>query len=135
MRDYKNRIVGMITQLAPYGVTEIGRVSQNELYKAFKEASIWIYPTEFYEISCITAMQSQALGCVPVCTPFAALNETVSNNYGLKVELPEIAEACNYLLDNPDDLENRRKPMMSWARKQFDMKELAKSWDTYFNEE
>ncbi|MCR4285331.1 MAG: glycosyltransferase, partial [Candidatus Kaiserbacteria bacterium] len=66
MKQYKAQIVGMMTQLAPYGVREVGRVSQNELYKAFKESSIWIYPTAFYEISCINAMTAQAMGCVPV---------------------------------------------------------------------
>jgi len=133
MRDYKNRIVGMMTQLAPLGVREVGRVSQNELYKAFKEASIWLYPTEFYEISCINAMTAQAMGCVPVCTPFAALNETVNGEFGIKAELNEIPEACVYLLDNPEELEKRRKPMMKWARKQFDMEKLALEWDKFFD--
>lgn len=132
MKQYKDKIVSMMTQLAPFGVREVGRVSQNELYKAFSEASIWLYPTQFYEISCITAMQSQVTGCVPVCTPYAALNETVSGQYGLKVDLPEIADACNYLLDHPEDLEARRKPMMSWARKAFSMEDLAKSWNEFF---
>ena len=135
MKRYKDQIVGMITQLAPYGVREVGRVSQNELYKAFKEASIWLYPTGFYEISCINAMTAQAMGCVPVCTPFAALNETVNGQWGVKEELSEIPEACNYLLDNPSELEAKRQPMMDWARKQFDMKELAVSWDSFFNED
>ena len=133
MKQYKAKIVGLMTKLAPYGVTEIGRVSQNELYKAFKESSIWLYPSEFYEVFCINAATAQAMGCVPVCTPFAALNETVSSEYGLKTELGEIAEACNYLLDNTSDLEARRKPMMSWARKEFDMKELAKEWSSFFD--
>jgi glycosyltransferase involved in cell wall biosynthesis len=133
MKQYKAQIVSMLTQLAPLGVREIGRVSQDEIYKAYKGASIWIYPTQFYEISCINAMTAQVMGCVPVCTPFAALNETVNGQYALKTELEEIGEACNYLLDNQDDLEARRKPMMSWARKQFDIKELAKEWSNFFD--
>lgn len=135
MRQYKDRIVGMMTQLAPYGVREVGRVSQNELYKAFSEASIWIYPTQFYEISCINAITAQATGCVPVCTPYAALNETVNGDFGIKAELPEIVDACNYLLSDLKGLESRRKPMMKWAREQFSMSKLAKEWDTYFNEQ
>ncbi len=135
MRQYKNQIVGMMTQLAPLGVREVGRVSQNELYKAFKEASIWIYPTKFYEISCINAMTAQVMGCVPVCTPYAALNETVNGEYAIKAELDEIAEASVYLLKNQDDLEARREPMMDWARKQFDISSLAKEWSIFFDKD
>lgn len=135
MLEYKNKMVSQIDALKGLGVTERGRVTQNELYKAFGEASIWLYPTQFYEISCINAMTAQAMGCVPVCTPYAALNETVSSLYGVKEELSMIPDACIYLLDNQEDLDRRRKPMMEWARSKYDISVLAKEWNKFFIED
>lgn len=83
--------------------------------------------------NCINAMSSQALGCIPVCTPYAALNETVSTKYGMKIQLDKIADALIYILRNPKEFESRRKPMTEWARKQFNMAELGKQWDKEFN--
>lgn len=131
MKRYKSKLIELMAK-SP-NIQEIGKVSQNEVYKAFAESSIWYYPTEFYEISCINAMTAQALGCVPVCTPFAALNETVNSKYGLKVPLDNITDGLIYLLKNQNELEKKRKPMTNWARKQFDMAELALEWDNFFN--
>lgn len=134
MKQYKERIVRMLTALAPLGVEECGRVSQNELYKNYMESGVWFYPTEFYEISCINAMTAQVMGAIPVCTPYAALQETVNGDYGIKADLNELTEAMIYLLSNPEEAESRRKNMMKWAEKAFDMKSLAKDWDLFFNE-
>ena len=131
MQRYKSQMIEAIGNSD--GVQELGRVSQNDLYKEFAQSSVWFYPTEFYEISCINAMSAQALGCVPVCTPHAALNETVSTKYGVKIELARIADALIYLLKDPKELDRRREPMSKWARKAFDMAKLAKEWDREFN--
>lgn len=65
------------------GVFDHGRVGQDELHAAYASSKVWAYPTSFPEISCITAMKAQALGCMVVSTDFAALNETVKT--GVKV--------------------------------------------------
>ncbi|MGH9426261.1 MAG: glycosyltransferase family 4 protein [Terriglobia bacterium] len=66
------------------GITYHGRVSKAELAKAFLASKVWSYPTGFTESSCITAMEAQAGGCVPVTTALAALPETVSHGFVLK---------------------------------------------------
>jgi glycosyltransferase involved in cell wall biosynthesis len=131
MHQLKQEIMEKITLLD--GVYEYGRVSQDELYKEFAESDVWFYPTEFYEISCITAMQAQALGAVPVCTPVAALRETVNEEYGFKMNLDKIADGLIYLLQNHNELEGRREPMMKWATKAYDVKSLAKEWVEEFS--
>ena len=133
MKAHKSSVLETIAGLE--GVQELGRVTQNELYKEFAESSIWLYPTTFYEISCINAMTAQAMGAVPVCTPEAALKETVSSKHGVKVELSEMTDAVIHLLSNQEELEAKRKPMMKWARKQYDIVALAKDWDKLFNED
>lgn len=114
-------------------VFELGRLSQNEVYKKFRESGFWFYPTEFQEISCITGMTAQAMGAIPVCTPVAALNETVNGKYGIKLERDKIVQGLIYALKNPAEMNRKRKAMMQWASQAFSMKDLAKEWDEIFN--
>jgi 2-polyprenyl-3-methyl-5-hydroxy-6-metoxy-1,4-benzoquinol methylase/tetratricopeptide (TPR) repeat protein len=65
------------------GIFEHGRIGHRQLIKEFQKSGLWVYPSHFEEISCISAMKAQACGCVPVCTDYAALNETVMG--GIKV--------------------------------------------------
>ena len=129
MQDHKSKMIEMISKAED--VKELGRVSQNELYKEFAESGLWFYPTEFYEISCINAMTAQALGCVPVVTPYAALNETVQHGFKYKIE--NIADGIIHLLKNQEMIEKKRKPMIKWAKKEYSMKSLAKLWNKEFN--
>lgn len=78
---WKDKVVKLMTQK---GITEHGRVSKKELDEATSKCGIWAYPADFREINCITALNSQKLGCVPVVINLAALDETVGS--GVKVE-------------------------------------------------
>jgi len=76
------------------GVFDYGRVGKEELRSIRRKCTIWAYPTYFTEINCITALDCQGDGLVPVVCNFThkidgkdvytALNETVGA--GLKVE-------------------------------------------------
>jgi glycosyltransferase involved in cell wall biosynthesis len=65
-------------------VTWHGKRPQTEVAAAYMRAKVWGYPTDFLETSCITAMEAQAAGCVPVTTKLAALAETVKQ--GILIE-------------------------------------------------
>ena len=120
------------------GITHHGRVSQDEIRGAMSDCGIWAYPTHFGEISCITAMKAQALGCIPVVVNYAALETTVQ--HGIKVEGdiydPETSdkfkeELINLLKDSKKQKEIR-KPMTEWAKKHFTWKRVAQAWDKEF---
>ncbi len=66
------------------GITHHGRISKEKLSEIRKSCGIWAYPTHFTEINCITALESQADGLVPVVINYAALKETVGS--GVRVE-------------------------------------------------
>lgn len=79
-REHLERIAYFERALAETpGVYHHGRVSKSKLAKAFMEAKVWAYPTWFTETYCITALEAQAAGCVPVTTNLAALPETVKH--------------------------------------------------------
>lgn len=63
------------------GVTHHGRVGQDELAEAHKRAMVWLYPTAFAETYCITALEAQAAGCIPITSNLAGLAETASKGF------------------------------------------------------
>ena len=113
-------------------VFEHGRIGHKQLIKEFQRSGVWVYPSHFEEISCISAMKAQACGCVPVCTDYAALNETVlggvkvSGKCGneetdnkFKTELIKVLKDTDYQEKLRSELPG--KDVFSWAR-------VAKKW-------
>lgn len=134
---WKNTVLDMMKQ---DGITYMGRVGHAELNKAYATAGIWAYPTDFTEISCISAMKAQAMGAIPVCTDFAALKETVKNGIRLDVDIqtPQgqqaYVEELVKLLNDDKKQEEIRSPMMDFAQKQFGWDKVAKNWDELFKQ-
>ena len=137
MMNLKKRIMEMFNQS---GVYEHGRVSQERIIEEYLKSAIWAYPTEFGEISCISAMKAQALGAIPVTTNYAALDETVK--YGVKLPYSDIysnekaqkeyVKAIVDLLKNPKKQEEIRKEMVFWARERFNWDGVAQQFHEEF---
>lgn len=77
MKQWRWAMARKMASLKSKGVTEHGRVDHDTLAQEFKNHTVWLYPTEFNEINCITALKAQAAGCIPVTTGCYALAETV----------------------------------------------------------
>lgn len=60
-------------------VTLRGRLQREELYREFEAADYWIYPSIFAETFCISALEAQWFGAIPVCSNLAALSTTVGD--------------------------------------------------------
>lgn len=80
-RQWKLEVQKMMGQK---GIKHHGRVGKKELAKIRRKCGIWAYPTAFNEICCITALDCQADGVVPVTMTLAALDETVGS--GIKIK-------------------------------------------------
>jgi glycosyltransferase involved in cell wall biosynthesis len=130
IEEYKRRINAAVRD---GGVHYHGRVNQRTLADAFMRSKVWAYPTSFTETSCVTAMEAQAAGCVPVCTSVAALPETVK--HGVIVDQGDserfIEEVCRLLKDEgyrrsfADDGRKHALENLSW-------KGLAGEWEAMF---
>ena len=83
LQDFKYKILTLIANTT--NVTQHGRVNQDKLAEAFQESSVWLYPTYFTETYCITAIEAQLGGAIPVTNHLAALAETVQSG----IILPE----------------------------------------------
>ena len=70
------------------GVFWCGRVGQDELAKEMYQANFWPYPTSFMETFCITAIEMQAAGVIPIASNLAALGESVATKENLVAGWP-----------------------------------------------
>lgn len=137
-----------VERMRQLGVEECGRLSHGEVANLYLKANVFLYPTEFAEIHCISAVKAQAAGAEPICTDFAALDETVQFgfkahsdktkdtwappglfDFGLKSpeKKAEIVEATVKQLKNPIVNEEMRQ----WAKK-YDWGLVAKEWNNEF---
>lgn len=133
--EWKN---SMDKKMKQPGITHLGRVGQQEMVKLLSEAGVWAYPTDFDEISCISAMKAQCYGAIPVTMAKAALKETVK--FGVLVEgdiydpevkkkySQELIEALNGKWDKT------REPMMAECRQLFGWKSVAEKWIEEFKQ-
>ncbi len=58
-------------------VTMHGQVSKESLMQHFKEAAVWLYPADFIETYCITAIESLCAGTWPIVRTMGALPYTL----------------------------------------------------------
>ena len=112
------------------GVIWHDRVDQDTLAKHFQESEVWAYPTYFYEISCITAMEAMAANTIPVTIDYGALKETINGN-GYVIEgdvyLPEVqaefqAEVIEQL-EAPEEYDG-----MSYVQENLSWETIADKW-------
>lgn len=123
------------------GITYHGRVGHKELHDAYARADVWIYPTDFSEISCITGMKSQALGAIPFVTDFGALSETVKFGSRVDVDItdPEgqkefFSEFIKFMKDKKNRKEIR-KDMTNFSQEYFLWSRVAEEWSNVFKME
>ena len=64
----------------------LGSLTKTQLYDLYSRSWAYVYPTEFEEISCISAMEAQACGLPFITTPVAALVETLHPNARIMIE-------------------------------------------------
>jgi glycosyltransferase involved in cell wall biosynthesis/tetratricopeptide (TPR) repeat protein len=132
MLDYEEECYKLIDQLPR--VTFHGRVSHEDLAKHLSTAGIWIYPTNFPEISCMAAMEAQIGGAVPIVFPTGALDETVL--WGHKVKSDDgVIQAIRKVFDQGESLNEERKKWSAEAAERFDVTKLATEWLSLFDSE
>lgn len=114
------------------------RLDAEHLWEAFSTAGVWVYPTEFCETSCITAMRAQAAGALPVTTCAGALRETVQwgrklvaeNIYTDADQQAEFVDAVVLSMLEAD--EDYRSAMIAWSDQQWRWRDVAREWTAEF---
>lgn len=109
----------------------IGALTKQDLYKFMcTEADVWMYPTMFEEVSCITAMEAMAAGLTIFTTNIGALPETIGDyenasifNATDGIDISKFVEAiCRF------DNKFRRRPRRNytWSNTVDEIEEIVK---------
>jgi glycosyltransferase involved in cell wall biosynthesis len=78
-------------------VVQHGRIPQDRLAQELQEATIWLYPTYFTETYCITAIEAQLAGAIPVTNHLAALSETVKSGIIIEGDVRDTNTQLKYV--------------------------------------
>lgn len=128
MGDYKNKIMSLISRSK--NVIQHGRISQERLALEMRRSGVWLYPTEFTETYCITAVEAQLAGLIPITNELAALKETVKSGIIVTDEVPEERRMQRYIDATVDAL---REDFVRWpnlgTRDQIRKNAPAVTWD------
>jgi glycosyltransferase involved in cell wall biosynthesis len=107
------------------------RLGQQELADLYSSAYAWLYPTQFLETSCISAMEAMAGGAIPVTSAVGALPTTIGTAGVLVDGQPHsrawgqmYVHTARGILASPDV----RKPLEYAARN----RALSYTWDASF---
>ena len=116
-----------------------GRVSQTELYKEWLKTGIWLYQTNFFETSCITCMEAQALGAIPITRPYGALRNNVKHGIFIQGDAYNEINKSRYMTElisvanSPEYQDSIRPQMIYDARLIFNWERIVDQWDSVFN--
>lgn len=121
-------------QLDKIGAVNLGRIGFDAVSRCLAKSGVWIYPTRFPEISCMSAMEAMAHGAIPVCTRYGALAETVSSpTFALPPATNEKSyyKAAGKILYNATRIgpnEVQRKILSTQSYEAFNIDDLADEW-------
>jgi glycosyltransferase involved in cell wall biosynthesis len=127
----------MIKLMKQKGVKEHGRVGKDKLAEIRQSCGIWAYPTFFPEINCITALDCQKDGVVPVTIDYAALQETVGSGVKVTGDIYDKKTQNAWLLALYEYMEH--EDVWSWANEEarkfakgYEWDVIAKEWSKNF---
>lgn len=119
------------------GVYWRGRINQSDLIREMFSSSIWLYPSNWPETSCIQCMEMQACGVTPVTNRFWAVGENVFHGVMLdgipqenSITRMSLIHETIKLLNTPQS-EVERKEMMTDARDTFNWEKWVNQWEAY----
>jgi len=138
-RGFKNNPVAqnrahLLAEMERLGVHHYGRLGQTELLAHWLRSAVWCHPSNFTETSCITCMDAQACGAVPVTNPVWAIGENVEHGVFIEGDVRTEAIRARYvyavaeLLLNPQMQQEHRAEMMPWARDRFNWERFVDQW-------
>lgn len=87
MADFYRELEAMASLLP--NVTNLGALSKSELAEVQRACDMLVYPTEFEEVSCITAMEAMAAGLPFLSSEHAALPETCKDSGSILIPLKD----------------------------------------------
>lgn len=123
------------------GIVVHGRTGQRQLAREWAQAGIWCYPSNFEETSCITSMDAQALGAIPITNPIWAVGENVAHGVFIEGNAANYVVRALYVLElaklanDPERQEEIRAEMMAAAVHRFTWERFVGQWMLWAQED
>jgi glycosyltransferase involved in cell wall biosynthesis len=142
LEQFKKRCLLQVEALGgeDAGIFMRGRVNQDILAEEMMNSLIWAFPTMFMETFCITSIEIQAAGVVPVTSNLAALTETIHPDYHKVEGWPNNASyqrewlsLLAFALENKDYREKIR-PKARELAEQFTWEKSYSKWNDLIKE-
>lgn len=134
---WKWQLIRELFKLKDQGVSELGRLSHQDLADLMKRTKVWAYPTTFSEINCITAIKAQAAGMITVTTGCYALAETIlDNTYTVKTDNIDVEpdKKAEFVKAVVAALKSDYQPDPTKAIERYNWTTVASQWDNVLNE-
>lgn len=133
------RHVEILLESTP-GVVTLGGLNKRDYYRHLSESAMMLYPSVFPEVSCLAALESQALG-VPVLTSDAfALSESVvapqmrvGGRPGSPTYVDDYVERAISLLSNRETLTRIGRDSRQIIRSRYSWDKVAAEWERLFS--
>lgn len=111
--DIEKEQAEILEKFRPYdNVNFMGRLTKKELAEEMLESSFLLYPANFFETFCLSALESQIAGMIVITSDLGALHTTVNDYENRKIVAdPKSAEYKKIFIDSLVVLINDSKEM------------------------
>jgi len=122
------------------GLVILGALNKKDYYRHLSQSSLMLYPSVFPEISCIAALEAQALGVPVLSSDSFALSETilsprtkVAGKPGSPEYVNDYVERAISLLSRPAELAEIGREARAGIRGRYCWDQIAAEWDRLFD--
>lgn len=99
-------------------ITLTGRLTKAELAKEMMSSSLCLYPNNFWESFCLTALETQAAGTPMITTNLGALSTTLNNKNNILLDEYQYSEEyAKEFVKNTVDLLRNQKKLKDYSKK------------------
>lgn len=136
MPEHVQKIHDEVADLLRYSsnIKQMGTLAKADYYKLLSTCGFMVYPTEFPEISCINAIESQLNGCLVITTDGFALTETVKTDTKVMAEIGTQQYVDEFLalvdkFQDPQLYQDQVDRAQKIVTETYSWKSVAASWD------
>lgn len=130
--DYIPELLNTINDNVDNGIFNHNRKPQRELFDELCKCDIWLYPTDFNETYCITALEMQLARVLCIYSPIGSLPEVVADRGIVAHNKDEVMSVLRDLKSGKIKREDYIDRAEEWARNQTWSKR-AQMWDHFIN--
>ncbi|MCA1987935.1 MAG: glycosyltransferase family 4 protein [Desulfarculus sp.] len=124
------------------GVVRLGALAKADYYRFLATCGLLLYPCEFPEISCIAALEAQALGTPLLTSDAFALRETVaessfrvSGEPGSPEYLDRYIQRALEMIQEPHEAQTLAEAARVRVRARHDWSRIAAEWEDLFQDQ